>query len=170
MSQTDMRSNEFRNTGFTLLEIMVALVIFSVGLLGLAGLQASGMRSNKTADLRSMAIIEAHDMAERIRINDAGVRTGDYDSISTGIPTMPGTDCYTSNCNNSDISAWDIFEWQSQLADALPSGRGTVDRASSTAPFRITVMWDEAGTGVTGEGCSGDPTTDLKCYSLDFLP
>jgi type IV pilus assembly protein PilV len=57
-------------SGFTLLEVMVALLVFSIGLLGLAGLQASSLQNNKTADMRSVAIIAAHDMAERIRAND----------------------------------------------------------------------------------------------------
>lgn len=159
-----------RNSGFTLVEIMVALVIFSVGLLGLAGLQANGMRANKTADMRTTAIIQAHDMAERIRANNAGVDNGDYDSISASAAgTMP-TNCYQNDCSSSEIAAWDIFEWRSQLAETLPTGRGRVSRASNSDPFAITVMWDEARTGAIGTSCGGNPNTDLKCYTMEFLP
>lgn len=165
-----MTVNYHSRRGFTLLEVMVALVIFSVGLLGLAGLQANGMRANKVADLRTMAIIQAHDMAERIRTNTAGISAGEYDNITTGIPSKPGTNCYDSSCNSTEIADWDIFEWQSRLDDDLPSGRGTVSRPNTNSPFEITVMWDEAGTGVTGENCSGDATTDLKCYKMEFMP
>lgn len=157
--------------GFTLLEVMIALLIFSIGLLGLAGLQGSSLQNNKTSDLRSIAIIEAHDLAERIRANERGV-SGDYDTINTGVPAVPGTDCInSSSCTTPAlIAAWDIYEWQTSLSNLLPSGRGKVFRPSKTSAFTILVMWDEARTGALGESCSGNPAKDLKCYQLDILP
>lgn len=158
-----------KSAGFTLLEVMVALLVFSIGLLGLAGLQASSLQNNKTADLRSIAIIEAHDMADRIRANGRG-KSGDYDAIATGVPA-PGTNCITTaSCTSPTlIKNWDNYEWQTTLSTSLPSGRGTVTRNPS-GTITVTVMWDEARTGVVGEGCGGDPTVDLKCYKMDFLP
>jgi type IV pilus assembly protein PilV len=158
----------YKSAGFTLLEVMVALLIFSIGLLGLAGLQGSSLQNNKTADLRSIAIIAAHDMAERIRANnrDSG---NDYDNIGVNI-VAPGTNCFTALCDTSaKVAAWDTYEWQTSLASLLPSGKGTVSIDANGA-LVITVMWDEARTGVTGTGCSGNPNVDLKCYKLDFLP
>ncbi|HID48830.1 MAG TPA: type IV pilus modification protein PilV, partial [Chromatiales bacterium] len=67
--------------GFTLLEVMIALVIFSIGLLGLAGLQARGLQSNTTAQYRTTAMILAYDMADRIRANSTGVAAGNYDDL-----------------------------------------------------------------------------------------
>lgn len=158
--------------GFTLLEVMIALLIFSIGLLGLAGLQGSSLQNNKTADLRSIAIIAAHDMAERIRANQRDF-TGDYDAITVpaGAVPVPAPNCITSaSCTSSaNIAAWDNYEWQTSLRASLPSGRGKVTRVG-TAPIQIVVMWDEARTGALGTNCSGDPTVDLKCYTLDFLP
>ena len=170
MKQLEKPSINFPASGFTLVEVMVALVIFSVGLLGLAGLHASSMQNNKTADLRSIAIIQAHDMADRIRANSRGT-SGDYNAIVSGVPA-PGTNCITTaSCTSPTlIAAWDNFEWQSNLSTSLPSGRGTITRAGATAPIVITVMWDEARTGVTGEGCSGNSAIDLKCFRMDFLP
>ena len=66
-----------KQRGFTLLEVMIALLIFSIGLLGLAGLQAGGLRSNNQAQLRTIAVIQAYDMADRIRANPRGVADGD---------------------------------------------------------------------------------------------
>ncbi len=160
------------NNGFTLLEVMIALMIFSIGLLGLAGLQASGMSSNKTADLRSTAIILAHDMSERIRANGRGSST-DYDSITASFtPSTPGTNCVTSTgcTSQSLVSTWDIFEWKNNISNTLPGGKGSISRANATSPFIITVMWDEARTGVTGEACSGNSSVDLKCFRLEMMP
>lgn len=163
-------NRDMKADGFTLLEVMIALLIFSVGLLGLAGLQASGMQSNKTADLRSIALFMAHDMAERIRSNSRGT-TGDYDAIVTGVPAEPTNCITTQSCTASaDIANWDVFEWQTGLSNLLPSGRGTVTRSVATGSLTITVMWDEALTGTLGEGCGNDPAVDLKCYRLDVLP
>jgi hypothetical protein len=95
---------------------------------------------------------------------------GNYDAIGTGVPTA-GTDCInTSSCTTAtQIAAWDNYEWQSYLNSSLPSGTGTVQRNPS-GTFTITVMWDEARTGVAGTNCSGNPNVDLKCYKMDFLP
>jgi type IV pilus assembly protein PilV len=170
-TQHMQRQLSAKPTGFTLLEVMVALLIFSIGLLGLAGLQANSLQNNKTADSRSIAVIEAHDMADRIRANARG-SSGDYNAVATGIPPVPGANCVTSaSCTSSNsIAKWDIFEWQTTLNSSLPSGRGTITRANATAPITITVMWDEARTGAVGEGCGNDPTVDLKCYTLVFMP
>lgn len=153
----------FATRGFTLLEVMVALMIFSIGLLGLAGLQASGMTSSKTADLRATAIILAHDMAERIRTNERGTPT-DYDAVDTNTistSTVPSPNCISSaGCTSSAaIAAWDLFEWANLVTTSLPSGRGTVTRANATSPYIITVMWDEDRSGAAG-----------KSFRLDMMP
>jgi len=167
MINTQHMPHVMRNRGFTMLEAMIALLIFSVGLLGLAGMQAGALQNNKTADMRSIAIIAAHDMAERIRANQRGGTTH-YWNI-TGLGTTP-TDCTTSTCNANQVADWDAYEWETSLSTQLPSGRGFVSRTGSLQPYTITVMWDEAHTGVTGTGCSGDPNVDLKCYKMDFMP
>lgn len=171
MNQHQKRIRTSHTHGFTLLEVMVAMLIFSIGLLGLAGLHVAGLSNNKTADLRGLAVIMTYDMAERIRANNSGA-SGDYDAVGTTAATAPGTNCVLSTgCTNpDDIADWDIFEWKTTLASAMPSGIGTVTRANSTSPFVITVMWDEARTGVNGTACSGDPSVDLKCYTMEFLP
>lgn len=153
--------------GFTLVEAMIALVIFSIGLLGLAGLQASGMRSNTTSLFRTQAIIQANDMAERIRANREAASAGAYDSITTTLPSSP-PDCINNQCTAAQLATFDAFEWNTFNSELLPSGRGTVQRHGTSNLYTITVMWDEDRTGVAGEGCSGNSAADLKCYSTTF--
>lgn len=159
-------------TGFTLLEVMIALVIFSIGLLGLAGLQAGGLRTNTQAQLRTIAVIQAYDMAERIRANPRGIEDGDYDALDDDTPTAE--DCISAACTAAEMAIYDYYEWETINQDVLPSGHGTVTSAliggGATRLFTITVMWDEERTGVTGTNCSGDPTVDLKCYALVIEP
>jgi len=160
------------SAGFTLLEVMIALVIFSIGLLGLAGLQAGGLRSNTQAQLRTIATIQAYDMAERIRANPRGVEDGNYNAFDDATPTAG--DCITNSCTAAEMATYDYYEWELITQSVLPSGHGTVTSTSvgggATRLFTVTVMWDEERTGVNGTNCSGDPTVDLKCYTMVFEP
>lgn len=138
-------------SGFTLLEIMVAIVVLSLGLLGLAGLQAASLRNNQTAYYRGIATLQAYDMADRIRANLAGVRAGNY-KLLTGIPANPG--CFTTGCSPADMAITDQFQWNTANAALLPDGEGIVACAdgppaagctddTGTWAFEITVRWTE---------------------------
>ena len=70
-------SSMTKSRGFTLLEILIAVGVLSIGLLGIAGLQALGQRSNHSAYLRSQATALAYDMIDRMRANKAGVQASD---------------------------------------------------------------------------------------------
>ena len=64
--------------GFTMVELLVAVLVLSIGLLGLAGLQAAGLRNNQSAYLRSQATILAYDVADRMRATRAAAAAGAY--------------------------------------------------------------------------------------------
>lgn len=134
--------------GFTLLEVLVAIVVLSVGLLGLAGLQANSLNNNQTAYYRSIATQQAYDMADRIRSNIGttgvgGVRAGNYDSLST-MPTNPTCNA-TSGCTPSQMATRDFFQWRTNTQTLLPSGTGTVvgTVVGTVRTFVITVSWTE---------------------------
>ncbi len=108
--------------GFTLLEILIAVVVLSVGLLGLAALQNTGTRVNHSAQLRTMATQLAHDMFDRLRANQAGVKGGWYH-----LPTPADNGCYAGEaCTPAQLAAEDVLQWRQALADALPDGEGVV--------------------------------------------
>jgi len=158
--------------GFTLLEVLIAIVVLSFGLLGLAGIQAAGVRNTHSANLRTLAVQQAYDMAERMRANVDGVNANAYDAIDSSTPADPS--CITSGCTAANLAVYDHFAWNTNNGNMLPSGKGTVAAiASTTAPnkaYVITVMWDDYRTGVTGVNCSGDPTMDLTCFQVTFRP
>ncbi len=158
------RANDHQG-GFTLIEVMVALVIFTISLLGLAGLQAAALRDNHVANQNTVATQLAEDMAERLRANPTGVSNGSYNNIDSD----PGhEDCYGSSCTPDAISRMDAHEWLTAIGEALPSGRGRVTRVANG--FTITVMWDQERTGATGTDCSGNYDTDLKCLTFLVQP
>jgi type IV pilus assembly protein PilV len=113
-----------RQAGFTLLEVLVALIILAIGLLGLASLQAVGLRSNHSAQLRTQANILSYDIMDRMRANLRGLDHAGTLQYHNG--TAADNDCETNNCDPGQMAAFDLFQWDAALADALPSGRGLV--------------------------------------------
>lgn len=112
--------------GFTLLEVLVALVILSVGLLGLAGLQTTGIRNNHSANLRSQATILAYDIADRIRANKAN--SAAYAVAIAGDPSGGAT-----------VAEGDIDEWLNALSERLPDGDGSIEINAEIVT--IQVQW-----------------------------
>jgi type IV pilus assembly protein PilV len=121
--------------GFTLLEILVAIVVLSIGLLGLAALQAVSLNNNQIAYYRSIASQQAYDMADRIRANSAG----NYNALDTTIPVDP--DCITNVCTAAQMKDADHAQWNTNNQRLLPAGVGTV--AGAAGIFTITVSWSE---------------------------
>ena len=146
------------NAGFTLIEVLVALIVVSIGLLGLAGLQATSVRFNQQAYLRSQAVQQAYDMADRIRANARGMWDGNYDDID-GTETDPG--CISTDCSPADLADTDAVAWNAQNVAALPNGAGTVarDAAATAVVFNIVVNWSE-----------GPDTEDQRSFAVSFRP
>ena len=121
------------------------MLIFGIGLLGLASLHVTGQRYSHDAYLRSQAIIQAYDIADRMRVNLQGVDDGAYDAIAPPAAT-PDTSCFATSCTAAQLAAIDIAEWQSANAAVLPTGQGTV-ASNGDGTFTITVSWDEDRSG-----------------------
>ena len=134
-----------RNTekGTTLLEVLISVLVLSIGLLGVASLQMYGLRYNQSAYLRSQATILAYDIVDRMRSNPNGVAAGYYNSISTSsLPTDPA--CISTGCTDQQLAAHDILEWGNYFVGSqpvLPSATGTVSKSGST--YTVSVTWTE---------------------------
>jgi len=164
--------------GFTLVEVMVAMVVFSVGLLGLAGLQSLGMTNNQTAYYRTVAMQMASNMSDRMRTNVTALNAGSYSAVlPLPVPAPLGTDCIAATCTPAALAAFDIFEWQTTIAAELPQGRGSVTvvpLAGGGNQFVVCVMWNELKVAApVVPNCTAipsvyDPTTQFKFYALRF--
>ena len=164
------KTNKDRQHGISMVEVLVAIVVLSFGLLGLAGLQADGLRGNNDAYMKSQANLLAYDMLDRLRSNSQGVENGFYDDLFSTTPNDPGCiDNLETGCNIQQLAEHDAYEWSQKLAELLPGGQGKVIGSGSGSIFTITVMWDERRTGATGISCSGDPQIDLACFTLSSI-
>jgi len=155
--------------GFTLIEVMVAVFVLAVGILGMAGMQAVSVRESQNSIFRSQADILAGDMADRLRAN----RTDATDPLSTNYETdgtfgvLPNCMGTTASCDEVDIAGYDIFQWQTQIANSnLPSGIGTITRNAGTSEYTILVFWDEDRDGAVVTGASCNSTAADGCIRL----
>lgn len=126
------RSPSRQQRGFTLVEVLVALVILSIGLLGLAGLQLSSLQASQQAYLRSQATVMGQDIIERMRANRDAALNGEYDiAMADGPPA------------GADIAANDLNDWLTALGTSLPDGDGEIEFNAVTGVVTVRVAWTE---------------------------
>jgi type IV pilus assembly protein PilV len=124
--------NEFRlrpvAPGFTLLEVLIAIVVVSFGLLGLAGLQAFALKNNQSASLRVNAANLTNDIVDRMKSNYLGVVNGNYNQPATTAYTgTPAAGCSNATgCTPLQLAQYDLIQWQNRVAAILPGGVGIV--------------------------------------------
>lgn len=148
MSAPHVRSarslNRRRSAGLTMVEILIALLVISIGLLGVAGLHAMSLRNNYDALMRSHASALASDIIDRMRANPGEVTVGgEYDD--TTFESKPAVD------DDSPQSIRDLNEWKTTLETQLPDGKGdiTVAVAGATKSVRVEVQWGERGNTIS---------------------
>ena len=161
------RIKHFRNKqqGFTLLEVLIALLVLSIGLLGLAALQTTGLRSNEMASMRTSSTMLAYDISDRMRANPQGTIDSDY-VIGTGAVSGTPPDCTSSDCTTAQMATFDLSQWKTAIAQ-LPGGLGEITQtAGPPLSHTITVRWDENRTGASGTKCPPETSNDLRCFRL----
>lgn len=141
-----------KQAGFTLIEVLVAVVVLALGLIGLAALQTTGLANNQSAYNRSQASQLAYDMADRIRSNSDSAPnyvTATANGVIRSCPngtTNPCTACTTTGteCNSATMVTKDVFEWTNALSATLPSGVGQVSRENPAEDvYTIVISWND---------------------------
>jgi type IV pilus assembly protein PilV len=129
--------------GFTLVESLVAMVVISVGMLGIAALYVEGLRVSRTSIYRNVAIDLAADMADRIRANTTA--TVAYAGAGPGV----NNGCVNGglDCTAAQLAADDTFWWHQSVQALLPGGAANVAVAAGgvNSAYTITVTWNEPG-------------------------
>lgn len=151
------------SNGFSLIEVLFAVLILSVGILGMAGLQVTSIQENRSALLRAQAVQLANSMLDRIRANP----TATYDAASFSAAPSSTSNCLTDTCNVSQMAKFDVADWKCSInssdaagapystcqtlgiAGQLPGGAGQLQVTSATHLMTVSVRWLDSPNGDT---------------------
>ena len=161
-----------KQRGVSLIEVLVSVVILSVGILGIAGIQVVSLQQNRSAVYRAEALQLANGILDRMRANPGQ----NYAGVSFDDPPPGSTGCTTFACSASQMKDYDIAQWKCSInsADAtgtpfavcgnlgvagtLPQGQGAIVNASNSALCPVVgsneicaiVTWQDASNGTLG--------------------
>ncbi len=175
-----------RARGFSLIEALITLFVFAIGILTIAGLQLVSKKANYDAAQRTTAGMLANDIAERMRANLStnGLALGDYlvEDLGGGTIGQPGQDCTVGSCTNTQLAQWDLYEWEQSLDGASEDNAGGLVEPSAcirsdvvgggVGMYHIIIAWrgvnalsnpviDQGLTAAGGKGC-GEGTDKYK--------
>lgn len=154
MTLSDSRSHRWQlglsraQAGVSLVEVLVAVVVIAIGLLGLAGLQASGVRVSQSSIHRSQAAQLAYDIVDRMRVN---APTAAVYSIGLNA-SLPN--CDSAPTSSAEVAQCDLRDWRLRL-QTLPGGTGAIDTSLAPA-VTVTVQWDDSRGGGVLRGSTAD--------------
>jgi len=137
-----MQRVDARN-GFTLIEVLVAIAIIGIAMLGSAGLQTDALQGSRDAADRGQAAALASAMADRIRANPAAY-DGSDDEYDKATPGDDVTDCHTSSCDATELAMYDVSEWQSAVGNRLGGAE--------------TIICRDGSSGSTDDGTPSNPS------------
>jgi len=161
-----MNASQQRQTGLSMIELLVAVLVLAIGVLGITALQMVSLQNNRGALFRAEAVQLAYDMMDRIRANPEGAVPGAaYDGLALAAAPPGGPDCVANNCSQAQMVTFDQAVWKCSLGgfndDAqcvayrgsgvlppasdqpgLPEGDGSI-AVDGAGLVRITVTWQE---------------------------
>ncbi|WP_144947855.1 type IV pilus modification protein PilV [Pseudomonas oryzihabitans] len=155
-----------RQKGATLIEVLVAMLILAIGLLGLAGLQTVSVQSNQGAYYRSQATILANDIVDRMRANRVAA-LANRSSYSVSFPTSKSDNALSGSAAQQDVNGW-----LNALALSLPQGTGSLSLDNSNAVV-VTICWNDRRAAIksaqavapTSDSCSS-PASSNSSFEL----
>lgn len=136
MTHAPFRILSRRSRGFSLIEVLITILIFAVGLLGMAALQAVSMRSNQSANFRTQATALAYMIIDRMHANSDAVLRGEY------LAGLASVDCADAPDDSLQPAAYDVAQWRQQIACQLPEGQGAIVFPGGKVQVQIT--WTDA--------------------------
>lgn len=161
-----MRHNLNKQRGITIIEVLVAMLILAVGLLGMASLQVRAVSDTTNSSFRSIAIFYANDMADRIRANPAAEGVGGYANKDKDDGSEKVGCLAVAGCSSSDMALHDLWEWQQNISRALPAGEGEI--VTNGDVYTVTVSWNAR---VQAENAGGDQiNTQVTSVNFSFEP
>lgn len=153
-----------RQGGTTLIEVMVAILVLSIALLGIAGLTSASMRYSQGSWARATVASALTDLADRVRTNPTATATAYVQSTdnyaaqqAAAYALSSPTDCSSATCTPADMAAYQLEQWRLSVKRNLPSSAIWVSGSRSTG-YLATVMWFDKSF-VKADGTTLDAST-----------
>lgn len=173
---TKMIPSMNKQAGFSMIEALVAFLILSVGMLGIASLQAISLRAGYTATLRTVAVIKSEEILERMRSNHTALL--DYRSAAGAGTTAPAVLCSDStgslvSCTPAQMAPYDVYKWKEDVLSVFPTGTTATIAIPDPAdpllvpqppwPVTITINWTERDPSANAQINMNYSTTQEIC-------
>lgn len=142
-----------RQSGMTLIEVLIAIVVLAVGLLGIASMLMLSSKANTSSYTKQQAVQAVYDIFDRIRANSQAAIGGNYNISNIGAsgPTAvsaPSAMCNSGACTPAQLASYDMWWWLTKDVARLPNGCGSVSTALAGAAgntvVTVTVQWDDS--------------------------
>ena len=155
--------------GVILFEVLISLVLFAIGVLGIAGMLLLSNQANNSSFVKQQAVQTIYNIFDRMRGNSAAAISGNYNvsniSSNPSIPSAPSPTCTTSSCTPAQMAAYDTWYWLANDVSKLPNGSGSITTAPSgtvgNTLVTVTVQWDDsvaqANLGAISTTATGTP-------------
>jgi type IV pilus assembly protein PilV len=167
--------------GSSMVEVVVTIFIFSIGLLGLGSLQINALKFQKTSSQMSEVTQSAYDLSERIRANGQGASGTAYSyetkyATTVASPTLvPG--CAIKICTSDEVAHIDVANWLRNLSNRLHDGAGYVIK-NSVGGYDVIIMWrishSAISVSVVDPACPSEaelaPGVGVRCYVSRVVP
>ncbi|MET0330512.1 MAG: type IV pilus modification protein PilV [Dyella sp.] len=157
-----------RSRGIGMIEVLVAVVVVSLGLLGVATTLLEVTRSTSSSYLKQQAVQHAYGMIDRMRANALEGRLLSGNPYVVAMQAAPAATTSCSTCTPAQLASMDVQQWLSDLKTALPGGRGSVAVAAGVAPnnatiVTVTVQWSDAPAQ---SNFNGPASTSSSSYTV----
>lgn len=174
-----------KQKGVSMVEIVVAMVILSIGLLGVASLQANTLKYLKASNYRSEASQAIYEIADRMRANGQAIKDKDtgmapnfysyqtaYSATIASLPIVPVC-AVPINCTPKEVADKDVAEWLRNLGTRMNGGAGNITQNASGG-YDIYVMWKEVNFTALDPSCpNGNPPSPgagIRCIKSSITP
>lgn len=180
-------SAQFQN-GATMIEVLISILVFSIGILGVAGTQTLGLTNTQSALNRSYAAQLSYDIIDIMRLNTASSKRGNatldhgdgniFDSFETTVGDAVNTyridpDCEdaTASCSSVKMAEYALARWETTLENLLPDGHASIELLSTlTGIYELNLTWTDLKTEAERRQINADTTDGSFTYMMRFRP
>jgi len=156
--------NTRNQSGISLLEVLITVVILAAGLLGVASMQVLGMQENHSAHMRSQTSVLAYDIMDRMRNNrNVALTTNDY-LMNFGDSTSFTNNCALTTCTPAETADYDLAMWAANIAATLPQGQGQTSFDAVNEIYTVQIRWRDSRRG-DRDGDTNEDDDELQTYS-----